>query len=240
MKKVEKLIKKKTVLITIGVLFSVFVSSASAALIGQKYVNNYEYKIYRTYYLYAPAGFTITGWDYTVHFSYGGGRDAGTYIDTTNNRLVISVYSGGYWKCGPWWCGHHPGIYRATYRIYGVIEVDIDIKPGSFPNSINPNSKGVIAVAILGSDILNVRDVDVTTLKFGPDEASPAHDLTDSVVYEEHIQDVDGDQIEDLVSHYRTQDTGIVPGDTSATLTGQTTGGIPISGTDSVRTVGRN
>jgi len=118
-----------------------------------------------------------------------------------------------------------------------TIEVDIDIKPGSDPNSINPNSKGLIAVAILGSDIFDVTTVDVTTLDF--EGASPAHDLTDSIVYTEHLQNVNGDGYTDLVSHYRTQDTGIAKGDTDATLTGQTTGGTPITGTDSIMTVGK-
>lgn len=118
-----------------------------------------------------------------------------------------------------------------------VIEVDIDIKPGSDPNSINPKSKGVIPVAILGSITFDVTDVDVDTLRFGPSPASPAHDLTDPVVYAEHLQDVNDDGFTDLVSHYRTRDTGIALGDTSATL--ETTGGIPITGTDSVRIVGK-
>ncbi len=121
------------------------------------------------------------------------------------------------------------------------IEVDIDIKPGSDPNSINPKSKGLIPVAILGSETFDVADVDVTTLWFGKTgtEASPAHDLTDPVVYADHLEDVNSDGYMDLVSHYRTQSTDIAKGDTSATLTGQTTGGIPIAGTDSIRTVGK-
>ena len=123
------------------------------------------------------------------------------------------------------------------HQAYGVVEVSIDIKPGSDPNSINPKSKGLIPVAILGSDTFDVTTVDITTLDF--EGASPAHDLTDPDVYAEHLQDVNGDGFTDLVSHYRTQETGITSGDTSATLTGYTYGGMRIVGTDSVRTVGK-
>ena len=39
-----------------------------------------------------------------------------------------------------------------------------DIKPGSDTNPINPMGRGVIPVALLGSDTFDVADVDVTTL----------------------------------------------------------------------------
>ena len=42
----------------------------------------------------------------------------------------------------------------------------------------------------------------------------------------------------DLVTHYRTQDTGIVCGDESATLIGETLEGQTIEGSDSIGTVG--
>ena len=125
----------------------------------------------------------------------------------------------------PWLLGSYPGGFCG-------IEVDIDIKPGSFPNSINLKSKGVIPVAILGSAIFDVTDVDVTTLVFAG--ASPAHDLNDPLVYADHLQDVNGDGFMDLVCHFRTQDTDIAPGDTEATLTSDT-----ITGTDSVNIVGK-
>jgi len=99
-----------------------------------------------------------------------------------------------------------------------VTEDDLDIKPGSYPNSINTKSKGVIPVALLGSDTFDVTTVDVTTLRFGPSDALPAHDLTDPAVYAEHLQDVNYDGYIDLVSHYRTRQTGIAFGQTSADL----------------------
>ena len=117
-------------------------------------------------------------------------------------------------------------------------EIEIDIKPGSNRNPVNPNGKGVIPVALMGSDSFDVTTVDVTTLTFGSD-ATPAHDLTDPDVYADHLQDGNSDGFMDLVSHYRTQDTGITKGDAEACLTGETTGGVAIWGCDDIKTVGK-
>jgi hypothetical protein len=119
------------------------------------------------------------------------------------------------------------------------VEVAIDIKPGSDPNSINLKSKGVISVAILGSDTFDVALVDVDTLVFGPDYALPAHDLNDPLVYADHLQDVNGDGFMDLVCHFRTQETGILPSAISAMLTFDTTGGDHIEVYGSVNIVGK-
>ncbi len=118
-----------------------------------------------------------------------------------------------------------------------VIRVAIDIKPGSFPNSINTKSMGVVPVAILGSLDFDVQDVDVATLEFGPAGATPAHDLLDPATYADHLQDVNNDGFLDLVSHYRQKDTGLQVGDTEACLDGATLGGTPIHGCDSVNIV---
>jgi len=117
-----------------------------------------------------------------------------------------------------------------------ILIVSVDIKPGSFPNSINTRSMGVVPVAILGSDTFDVTDVDVTTLMFGT--ASPAHDLTDSDTYDEHLQDVNDDGFLDLVSHYKQKETGIACGNTEETLTGALLDGTPIEGIDSVNPKG--
>ena len=111
------------------------------------------------------------------------------------------------------------------------VEVEIDIKPRSDPNSINPQSKGVIPVAILGSDLFDVGDVDTLLLVFGLAGATPTHPNG-------HFADVNDDGFTDLVTHYRVQETDIVPGDTEACLIGELRDGTTFVGCDSVRTLG--
>jgi hypothetical protein len=120
------------------------------------------------------------------------------------------------------------------------LNVNIDIKPGSFPNSINPFGRGLIPVAILGSEVFDVSAIDVTTLRFGPAQVATRHDLTDDWDYNEHLADVNFDGFMDLVTHFTTQDTGIACGDIEAVLSGALLDGTPFEGADAVRTVGCN
>jgi len=111
-----------------------------------------------------------------------------------------------------------------------TLAVDIDIKPGSDPDSINTKSKGKIPVAILSSADLDApATVDPSSLTFGHsgDEPSLAFCNTGG-------EDVNGDARLDLMCHFFTQKTGFQAGDTEGILRGQTTGGQPIEGRDAV------
>ena len=112
-----------------------------------------------------------------------------------------------------------------------LLQVSIDIKPGSFPNSINPRSKGVIPVAILTTGTFDATAVDPSTVLFGSTgtETAPVH-------FAWH--DVNGDGKIDLILHFKTQATRIQCGDRSASITGKTFSGQLIHGADSVKTVG--
>jgi hypothetical protein len=113
------------------------------------------------------------------------------------------------------------------------VEVLIDIKPGSYPNSINPRSKGKIPVAVLSSmDFDAPTEVDTESLTFGPtgDEESLAFCSSSS-------EDVNDDGYDDIVCHFYTQMTGFECGDDEGILKGQTVDGTPMEGIDSVRIV---
>jgi len=117
------------------------------------------------------------------------------------------------------------GVIDVTVPV-PVIEVDIDIKPGSDPNSINLKSKGVVPVAVLTTDDFNANTVVPETVVFAGTE--PVRST---------LQDVDDDGDLDMLFHFKTQDLNLTEDSTEATLTGMTDDGQPIEGTDTVNIV---
>ena len=114
------------------------------------------------------------------------------------------------------------------------IDVEIDIKPRCERNIISTKAQGLLLVAILGSNNLAVPDVDVATLTFGPNEASPVHDLSQPLALAHHLQDINGDTFTDLVLHFNVQDTGIADGNIEACLQGATIDGATFEPCDSI------
>ena len=114
------------------------------------------------------------------------------------------------------------------------VGVGIDVKPGSCPNCFNPNGHGVIPVAILGSDVFEVTDVDPETLVFGGLEVRRRGK---NGTPQCSIEDVSGptwapDGFLDLVCQFVDDDTF----DGTAELTGELFDRTPIVGSHTICT----
>ena len=59
------------------------------------------------------------------------------------------------------------GLCGAAYVFSCATFAHLDIKPGGCPNPVNPKAKGVVPVAIVGSEAFDVNDVDVSSLVLG-------------------------------------------------------------------------
>ena len=117
-----------------------------------------------------------------------------------------------------------------------VIAVDIDIKPGSDPNSINCNNRnGNIAVAILTTEDFDATMVDHNTVEF--EGANERHSNKKTGELQRHEEDVDADGDIDLVFHFLLRETDLDCLSLEGILTGELYEGTPITGTDEVRMV---
>jgi hypothetical protein len=150
-------------------------------------------------------------------------HDFGTALDGLDQRVVIT--------------GHSWFVPSGSFADYDYISVEptvapvsIDVKPGSFPNSINLRNRGVVPVAILTTADFNATTVDASTVRFGETgtEAAPVHFALEDV-------DLDGDS--DVILQFETRSIGITCGATVAWVTGQTIGGLAIAGSDTIRTL---
>ena len=105
-----------------------------------------------------------------------------------------------------------------------VIEVGIDVKPGSDPNPINLASKGVVPVAVLTTDAFDAASVVPELAVF---EGALARKWS--------VCDVDADGDADLLMRFRVRDLWLEVGDTEAHLLGVTSDGVGIHGVEAVK-----
>ncbi len=154
-------------------------------------------------------------------------------VESDDKKSIIFRVNGRNAKQQAFFNASLPPISILNLGVNVSFPIKIDIKPGSFPNSINPKSSGVIPVAILSTGEFNATTkVNISSVRFGPRGARESHNKA-------HFkQDVNDDGYPDLVLHFDIQDTGISCGNKSATLTGKTYDGMDIEGSDTIETVG--
>jgi uncharacterized protein YjbI with pentapeptide repeats len=135
----------------------------------------------------------------------------------TNDEPAIVIVEGG-------------EIAVAPGEEFDVIPVILDIKPGGDLNEINLGARRGVPVAVLTTEDFDAATVDFTTVEFGPAGAMILH-------RKGHLGDVDLDLDEDLELHFRPGETGLVCGETEASLVGELFDGSVIVGRDHLFTV---
>lgn len=123
--------------------------------------------------------------------------------------------------------GSNSALLTIEYTL--PLEVAIDVRPYSEDNRVRPDGRGIVPVAVLGSEDLDVVDLDQASLLFGPAGAA----LSEHGAY---MADVNKDGMDDLVGFFRISDTGILEGDTEACMTGALTDGATFESCDMVDT----
>ena len=131
------------------------------------------------------------------------------------------------------------GVIRSNTVNFAVSEtppaasVEIDIKPGTFPNDINLEKKGTLPVAILGTASFNVKQIVVSSLRL----AGAAVATRGKGDFQVSFEDVNGDGFVDLVAHFEVGQLqlNLRPGQTEtiAVLTG-TMNNAPFAASDSL------
>jgi TolB protein len=195
-----------------------------------------------------PSGFSLGDppsiYDVTTTATFSGtvqvcfAYDPARYVDP--NGLQLRHYENGIWVnvttsnntttnviCG------QVTSFSPFALMEQVTVISVDIKPGSYPNTINLGSNGAVPVAILSNASFDARTVNPSSATL----ASAPVKLTGKGTPMYSQQDVNGDGRLDLVVHVTTSAFQLTTTDTLAVLKGKTNGGVSIKGTDTIRVV---
>jgi hypothetical protein len=193
----------------------------------------------------------VQGTSYEIYYD-GTLKLTGTTTALNRNVMYFGDYSGGadgdaLWDCVAYTTsGNYEPSALSTPASCSAKIVDIDIKPGSYPNSINLGENGLLPVAILGSSTLDVTQINPATINIGGVSlASRGSAKAPKLAFS--LEDVAGpggtgpDGYLDLVAFFSVQllvTEGILsPSTTGLTLTASLTDGTPIQGIDTVNIV---
>ncbi len=169
-------------------------------------------------------------------------------------RLFLGIPDGFGFFGSPGAYEDNDGEYRILIGVNQIpafeIPVSVDIKPGSCPNPVNTNSKGVVSVAIVGTEDFDVTTIDPTSVLLAgvyplrwsyEDVATPYELFLGEDCYDCH--ELEGDGYTDIVFHFNKGEFVAALGEVSdgdclvVTLTGnlfEDFGGSPIVGEDVV------
>jgi hypothetical protein len=219
-------------------------------------------------FLYTEGGFVtidFPGTTYTITYDINNANEIVGHIEGPPGVHSFLYYDGSFtmidvpdgWGTQAFGINNYSDIvgdFRNPEGVHGflatalrVTVVELDIKPGSCPNPLNTKSKGVLPVAILGTEDFDVTQIDVSTVLLAgvapirdnlEDVAAPFNGLLIGDCFDCTEEGADG--LTDLTLKFDTQEVVAALGDANdggciqLTITGELTDGTPIEGTDSV------
>ena len=160
-------------------------------------------------------------------------------------QSVFGLTITGSYPDDPFGFGYFIRAHVTSAVLYEVVEVAVDIKPQSCPNPLNVKSRGVLPVAILGTEDFDVSTIDPVSIRLAgvapirssvEDVSTPVEDSQD--VCDCTTQGADG--YTDLTLKFDTQEIVSALGEVAdgdvlvLTLTGKSFDGIPIEGKDCI------
>jgi len=183
--------------------------------------------------------FKVSDTEYDVDSLYAMGPSLQN-IPHSGSKLVVSFYADGDgWQGGP---DESWGI--DNIKVVLLREVAVDIKPGSCPNPLNVTKKGVLPVAVLGSEDFDVCTVDPASVRL--EGVAPIRSAYEDVAtpFEGELCDcheLGPDGYLDLTLKFDAREIAGALGQVNdgdllpLTLTGkEDAGGVPLVGTDCV------
>jgi hypothetical protein len=148
-------------------------------------------------------------------------------------NIVYQPGSGSFYAGFPSFAPYDASQFADLRIAAATQKVDIDIRPGRFPNVIDLGSDRPMVVAVLSSPTFDApAAIDRTSLTFGR-----TGDEKTMVECRVKPKDVNGDRLGDLVCRFDGRRAGFTVADTMGTLKGITRAGTSIQGVDSIRIV---
>jgi hypothetical protein len=158
-------------------------------------------------------------------YNQTGSRDA---TQSPNGIISLEIEGGGIREVEVRFRGFiDPGVTIDDIEFTG--ELNIDIKPGSYPNCFNSKGHGVIPVAILGSEEFDVTIIDPFSVELDGQPVRVKGKSGKAGSYE----DVNDDGFVDLIVQIEDEDV-YSPEDTIGTIIAYSYEGVYFTGQDSI------
>lgn len=184
-------------------------------------------------------GFDANG--VSVASAEGGANSNGAYdvwtplaVSADGNVISRLTFSSGALETGV----DQFRVCRAEAAASTTLEVEVQVRPGSDQPIVNRRARGLVPVAIFSNAHFSAPDeIDPLTLSFGRNGEEPSLHLRADSEPNCRTQDANGNGLQDLVCHFRTEETGFGLGDTEGVLTGLTRAENRIEGRAPVRVI---